>query len=125
MLIVYGSYSGNVRRFVKKTGLRAVEITNDLTVNEPFILVTYTTGFGSVPDRVTTFLEKDDNHAMMWGVAASGNMNWGEALYAKSADLVSQTYGVPVLLKFEMAGKQSEVDKFIQEVSTFETHRTQ
>ena len=33
----------------------AVQIDEDLVIDEDFILITYTTGFGNVPERVLDF----------------------------------------------------------------------
>ncbi|MES5837419.1 class Ib ribonucleoside-diphosphate reductase assembly flavoprotein NrdI, partial [Bacillus cereus group sp. MG11] len=44
MLIVYASKTGNVKRFVGKTGLETVQISDGLLVNEKYVLITYTTG---------------------------------------------------------------------------------
>ena len=56
MKVVYFSFSGNVRRFIKKTELTNVmEITQSNCsekIEEPFILVTGTIGFGEVPQPV-------------------------------------------------------------------------
>lgn len=122
MLIVYASKTGNVKRFIAKTGLDAVHVKDCPVVDEPFVLVTYTTGFGLVPAEVSSFLS--NNHKYLVAVAASGNVNWGDDMYAKSADTISLLYGVPVLMKFELSGTSDDVDLFIQEVSRVETHRT-
>uniref|UniRef100_UPI0022DF524B class Ib ribonucleoside-diphosphate reductase assembly flavoprotein NrdI n=1 Tax=Bacillus glycinifermentans TaxID=1664069 RepID=UPI0022DF524B len=115
MLIAYYSLAGNVRRFVAKTGLPAVEIKSDLMLTEPFVLVTGTYGFGQVAGTVWDFLA--DNGDLMAGVAASGNKTWGSN-YAKAADLIAEEYGVPILGKFELAGTDSDVEAFKQEVSS-------
>ncbi len=119
MLIVYSSKTGNVRNFVKKTGLTAVEIDDALRVTSPFVLVTYTNGFGQIPEQVVKFLKVHHKH--MRGVAASGNANWGQ-LFAKSADTVSLLYSVPVILKFELSGTPHDVATFIQGVNLIETY---
>lgn len=122
MLIVYASLTGNVERFVKRTLLRSVKISNDLKVDEHFILVTYTTGFGEVPREVTTFLQV--NHRNLRAVASSGNMNWGTN-FGKSADLISKEYKVPVLMKFELAGTKKDTQLFIERVGHFGAHQTE
>lgn len=113
MLIAYFSLTGNVRRFVGKTGLRAVEIKPDLTLAEPFVCVTGTYGFGQVARRVADFLAA--NSAYLAGVAASGNRNWG-GNYAKAADIIAAQYGVPVIGRFELAGTDADVRQFIERV---------
>ncbi|WP_411349119.1 class Ib ribonucleoside-diphosphate reductase assembly flavoprotein NrdI [Paenibacillus sp. WLX2291] len=116
MLIAYDSKTGNVRRFIgklKHASVQAVQIEEALQLNEPFVLVTYTTGFGQIPERVTHFLER--NHNRMLGVAASGNRNWGDN-FGKSADLISALYNVPVVYKFELSGTTGDAQRFVQEV---------
>lgn len=111
MLIAFDSRTGNVRRFIGKLPVRSVQIDEQLTVNEPFILVTYTTGFGEVPQRVATFLSQNEQHLV--GVAASGNRNWGDR-FAKSADVVADTYNVPVIGKFELSGTERDAKQFLE-----------
>ncbi|KRT93759.1 class Ib ribonucleoside-diphosphate reductase assembly flavoprotein NrdI [Bacillus glycinifermentans] len=117
MLIAYYSLAGNVRRFVSKTGLPAVEIKSDLMLTEPFVLVTGTYGFGQVAGTVWDFLA--DNGDLMTGVAASGNKNWG-GNFAKAADLIAEEYGVPIVHKFELAGTTEDVRIFTERVSTID-----
>jgi protein involved in ribonucleotide reduction len=113
MLIAYDSKTGNVRRFIEKLKLPAVQIEDTMILDEPFVLVTYTTGFGQVPAKVMSFLKR--NHPRLKGVSASGNRNWGES-FARSADRIAEMYGVPVLGKFELSGTQRDVDNFRQGV---------
>jgi protein involved in ribonucleotide reduction len=114
MLIAYDSKTGNVRRFIEKLKLPAVQIEDTMILDEPFVLVTYTTGFGQVPAKVMSFLKY--NHPRLKGVSASGNRNWGEG-FARSADRIAEMYGVPVLGKFELSGTQRDVDNFRQGVA--------
>lgn len=114
MLIAYDSRTGNVKRFVSKLNMPAVKIEEEMTVDEPFVLVTYTTGFGQAPEKTLSFLKR--NSEKLIGVCASGNRNWGEG-FARSADRISDMYGVPVLAKFELAGTSKDVEKFVQEVN--------
>ncbi|MBB6674934.1 class Ib ribonucleoside-diphosphate reductase assembly flavoprotein NrdI [Cohnella nanjingensis] len=119
MVIAYDSKTGNVRRFIRKLNLPAVQIDDAITMDEPFVIVTYTTGFGQVPEKVSSFLER--NHRNLVGVSASGNRNWGEG-FARSADTIAQQYGVPVIHKFELSGTQRDVDQFMREVSAVAAH---
>lgn len=114
MVVVYDSKTGNVKRFVQKLKLPAVQIHDSLKLEEPFVLVTYTTGFGQVPERVAAFLR--DNHELLLGVSASGNRNWGDK-FARSADLIAEQYAVPVISKFELSGTWGDAERFNQEVS--------
>ncbi|PWZ97505.1 class Ib ribonucleoside-diphosphate reductase assembly flavoprotein NrdI, partial [Staphylococcus pseudintermedius] len=105
MKVVFYSFTGNVRRFIKRTELdNTLEIneTNTLEkVTEPFIIVTGTIGFGEVPQPVQQFLEC--NHENLKGVAASGNRNWGTN-FAKAGTRIAEMYNVPLLMKFELHG---------------------
>lgn len=112
-MIYYASLTGNVRRFVSKTGLAAEEIQSGLTVTEPFVLVTYTIGFGEVPPKVSKFL--DTNGHLLRGVAVSGNRNWGDN-YGRAGDIIAKQYNVPLLLKFELAGTKDDVKTFVERV---------
>jgi len=113
MLIAYDSKTGNVRRFVEKLKLPSVQIEESMDLDQPFVLITYTTGFGQVPERVASFLKK--NHRKLRGVSASGNRNWGNG-FALSADRIAEMYGVPVISKFELSGTTKDVERFVQEV---------
>lgn len=113
MLIAYDSRTGNVRRFIEKCPFPAVQIDPSLMLDEPFVLLTYTTGFGEVPEKVAHFLQR--NHHRLRGVGASGNRNWGDR-FARSADRISAAYGVPVVAKFELSGTTRDVETFTREV---------
>lgn len=119
MLVVYDSKTGNVKRFINKLNMRAVPIDEQDQVDEPFVLVTYTTGFGQVPEKVNSFLET--NHEMLRGVSASGNRNWGQG-FAKSADTISRKYDVPVILKFELSGTSQDTQHFVERVQAIEAY---
>lgn len=121
MLIIYASKTGNVKRFIEKTGMDAIQITKDLQVDKPFILLTYTTGFGKVPPEVEEFMQRDRHRTELQGLVGSGNRNWG-MLFCGAADKLSEQFSVPVLMKFELSGTKEDVNQFIQEVRSFETH---
>ncbi|MDF2935399.1 MAG: NrdI protein [Paenibacillaceae bacterium] len=113
MLIVYDSRTGNVRRFVARLDRRAIPVAEAGELQEPFVLVTYTTGFGQVPDSTARFLLQNGHR--LAGVAASGNRNWGDG-FAKAADRVGAQYRVPVLGRFELSGTSKEAAQFLQEL---------
>ncbi|MCI1882676.1 MAG: class Ib ribonucleoside-diphosphate reductase assembly flavoprotein NrdI [Sporolactobacillus sp.] len=113
MLILYSSLTGNVRRFLKKTGLPHRPIDSVDQVAEPFILVTNTIGFGDAPEGVKRFLQK--NGRFLRAVAASGNRNWGPN-FARAADVVAAAYHVPILCKFELGGSAIDVKNFTERV---------
>ncbi|EHJ07929.1 class Ib ribonucleoside-diphosphate reductase assembly flavoprotein NrdI [Staphylococcus simiae] len=117
MKVIYFSFTGNVRRFIKRAEITdALEITQSNcteVINEPFIIVTGTIGFGEVPNPVQSFLEV--NHQNLVGVAASGNRNWGQN-FAKAGRTISEQYNVPLLMKFELHGTNNDVIEFKNKV---------
>lgn len=113
MLVVYDSLTGNVQRFIDKLEMRSIKITPDLIINEPYVLITYTTGFGEVPKSVNLFLAY--NHTNIKGVIGSGNINWGQH-YCGAAEKISKQYNVPLLHKFELSGNKNDIEKIKQEV---------
>lgn len=120
MLIAYDSKTGNVGRFVKKLDMRNIKIEEDTILNEPFVLITYTTGFGKAPKKTLDFLEKNSKYIV--GVAASGNRNWGDN-FCKSAITIANIYNIPVIHRFELQGTKRDVQKFKDEVANIESHR--
>lgn len=113
MLILYETMTGNVKRFLGKTGLSYQPISSVDRVQEPFVLVTNTIGFGDAPETVKEFLMKNGNYLV--AVAASGNRNWGNN-FAHAADVVSKSYHVPILYKFELGGTAEDVAEFQERV---------
>lgn len=116
MLILYESMTGNVKRFLSKTGLAYQPISSLDQADRPFILVTNTIGFGDAPDSVKQFLAGSGR--FLRAVAASGNRNWGRN-FAHAADVIAAAYHVPVLYKFELGGTVSDVINFRERVSAF------
>lgn len=118
MKLVYMSRTGNVQSFVEKTGIAdTFEIENgNEKVNEKFVLVTFTDGYGDLPEEVATFLSNNAEHLV--AVAASGDMSYDEA-YCLAADVVADTYGVPIIGKFEFDGTDEDVSNFLNEFSKF------
>jgi protein involved in ribonucleotide reduction len=119
MLVVYDSRTGNVEKFIKKIGSPSVRISSGLEITEPFVLVTYTTGFGLIPPSTGDFLKRCKY--FMLGVASSGNRNWGKN-FGKAADLISNSFNVPLLAKFELFGTDRDVENFRLGVSSLEIH---
>lgn len=117
MKIIYFSLTGNVRRFIQRAGLSntmaLTESNKTEEINEPFIIVTGTIGFGQVPDPVQEFL--DVNHKNLKAVAGSGNRNWGNN-FAKAGEEIANKYNVPLLMKFELHGNQEIADEFREKV---------
>ncbi len=117
MKILFDSRTGNVKRFTEKLPFECEQITESSCVDEPYVLLTYTTGFGDLSPRTRQFLES--NHRWLVAVAASGNRIWGDR-FARSADLIATMYHVPILHKFELSGTATDVAHFIQEVHSID-----
>ncbi|MBU8716507.1 class Ib ribonucleoside-diphosphate reductase assembly flavoprotein NrdI [Bacillus subtilis] len=124
-MITYESKTGNVRRFVKalqhKLDIEAIEITDDTIINQEFIHITYTIGFGEVPERTLNFINKNKNKIR--GVVVSGNKVWGDN-YGLAGDKLSAKFHTPLLLKFELSGTKQDLQKIIQEVQLIDKHNT-
>ena len=112
MKIYYDSMTGNTEKFARKLQSKfniEIERINEYTVpTEDYLLITFTIGFGNVPESTKQFLERTKGMYLA-GVCASGNRNWG-ANFAKSADVISKEYNVPVIHKFELQGLGRDVD---------------
>lgn len=125
MIITYESKTGNVRRFVKalqhKLDIETIEITDDTIINQEFIHITYTIGFGEVPERTLNFINNNKNKIR--GVAVSGNKVWGDN-YGLAGDKLSAKFHTPLLLKFELSGTKQDLQKIIQEVQLIDKHNT-
>ncbi|MGY3839027.1 class Ib ribonucleoside-diphosphate reductase assembly flavoprotein NrdI [Bacillus atrophaeus] len=125
MIITYESKTGNVRRFVKalqnKLDIETIEITDDTIIKQEFIHITYTIGFGEVPERTLNFINKNKNKIR--GIAVSGNKAWGDN-YGLAGDKLSAKFHVPLLLKFELSGTKQDLQKIIQEVQLIDKHNT-
>ncbi|CAF1813483.1 class Ib ribonucleoside-diphosphate reductase assembly flavoprotein NrdI [Bacillus subtilis] len=125
MIITYESKTGNVRRFVKalqqELDIEAIEITDDTIITQEFIHITYTIGFGEVPERTLNFIKKNKNKIR--GVVVSGNKVWGDN-YGLAGDKLSAKFHIPLLLKFELSGTKQDLQKLIQEVQLIDKHNT-
>lgn len=60
MQIIYDSKTGNVKRFADKLPFGDKQpIHQDTHIDQPFILITYTTGFGNVPESTEAVSSKE------------------------------------------------------------------
>ncbi len=86
-LVYFSSSSENTHRFMQRLGLPAIRIPLNererIRVDDPYILVVPSYGgggtAGAVPRQVIRFLNDAHNRALIRGVIASGNRNFGEA----------------------------------------------
>lgn len=108
-MIVYDSMLGKTRSFAERLGKELqlpVSSVSDYTDSEPFVLITYTINFGQVPATTNDFLR--EHHSKLLGVISGGNKVWGDN-FGKAADTISQSYGVPLVHKFELKGNASDI----------------
>lgn len=113
MKIVYASRTGNVESIVQRLNVSQplkIEMGNE-TVDEDFILLTYTDGYGDIPAEVEDFL--GDNAQYLKGVIVSGDTGYGEA-YCKAGDEISDQYDVPCLYKVENDGTDEDLAAIAQ-----------
>ncbi|MCD8502516.1 MAG: class Ib ribonucleoside-diphosphate reductase assembly flavoprotein NrdI [Bacillaceae bacterium] len=54
-MIVYASRTGNVRYIASKLNANPIEISEELMLNKPYLLITYTDGLGDIPVKVARF----------------------------------------------------------------------
>lgn len=126
-LVYFSSRSENTHRFVGKLGLPAVRIPiagqgNILQMDFPYILLVPSYGggtvHGAVPRQVIHFLNNAQNRALIRGVIAAGNTNFGAA-YCLAGDIVSQKCQVPYLYRFELLGTPQDVARVKKGVTEF------
>lgn len=120
MIVYFSSQSENTHRFVAKLGLPAQRIPRDIaqaaafTVQQPYVLILPSYGGGNlqgaVPKPVIHFLNQPANRALIRGVIASGNTNFGAA-YALAGTVIAQKCQVPFLYKFELLGTPDDVER--------------
>lgn len=73
---------------------------------------------GAVPRQVIRFLNDEHNRALLRGVIASGNRNFGEA-YGRAGDVIARKCSVPWLYRFELMGTQSDIENVRKGVTEF------
>ena len=106
MKIVYASRTGNVQSIVQRLGFTdALEITSgNETIEEDYVLFTYTDGFGDIPYEVEDFLQSNSNY--LKGVIVSGDLGYAEA------------YHVPCLYKVENDGSEEDLKAIKEKIAS-------
>lgn len=125
-LVYFSSSSENTHRFMQRLGLPAIRIPLNererIRVDDPYILVVPSYGgggtAGAVPRQVIRFLNDAHNRALIRGVIASGNRNFGEA-YGRAGEVITQKCAVPWLYRFELMGTPADIDNVRKGVSEF------
>lgn len=124
-LVYFSSSSGNTQRFIERLGLPAIRIPLNererIQVDEPYILVVPSYGggtAGAVPRQVIRFLNDPHNRALIRGVIAAGNRNFGDA-YGRAGAAIAEKCHVPWLYRFELMGTQHDIETVRKGVSKF------
>ena len=108
MKYAFASRTGNVEEIVNSLGIDALRINDGSeSIDEPYILFTYTDGYGDVPAEVESFLMA--NGTLIQGVVCSGDTNYGDA-YCQAADKISEDYGCEILYKVENSGTPEDIE---------------
>lgn len=116
-LVWYSSASGNTARFVTRLGLGGLRIPispgdpmPEPTAPYALICPSYADGQGrgAVAKQVIRFLNDPDRRALLRGVIAGGNRNFG-TLFACAGDVIAAKCNVPVLYRFELAGLDTDI----------------
>lgn len=126
-IVYFSSSSDNTHRFVQRLELPAARIPlrpSDPPVRaaEPYVLIVPTYGggndLGAVPKQVVKFLNDPANRALLRGVIAAGNTNFGEA-YCIAGDIIAAKCGVPHLYSFELLGTAEDVTRVREGLEEF------
>ncbi|WP_313557698.1 class Ib ribonucleoside-diphosphate reductase assembly flavoprotein NrdI [Miniimonas arenae] len=133
-LVYFSSVSENTHRFVERLGLPAHRIPvrrtdPPLHADEEYVLLLPTYGGGNgergaVPRQVIAFLNDEGNRALLRGVIAAGNTNFGEA-FCRAGDIVAAKCGVPYLYRFELLGTDQDVTRVREGLAQFWQQRSQ
>lgn len=121
MDIYYASKTHNIKRFLRKyaqtydvhrvfTHIPNTPHQNIPVPTKPFVLFTYTTGFGETPPEVTLFLTHEHTRHLCQGIVGSGNKNWG-TVYCKAAYDLANMLDVPLLATFELSGTSKDIER--------------
>lgn len=109
MKYVYASRTGNVESIVERLGIDALKIeTGNESIDENYILLTYSDGYGDIPGEVELFLDK--NHELLQGVVVSGDESYGEA-FCQAGELIASQFDVPCLYKVNNEGDDEDIEK--------------
>ena len=127
-LVYFSSASGNTRRFVERLGRPATRIPlrprteGRIRVTRPYVLIVPTYGggdiSGAVPRQVALFRNDPHNRALLRGVVASGNTNFGQA-YCLAGPVIAGKCAVPELYRFELLGTEHDVERVREGLDRF------
>nr|MCR5546371.1 class Ib ribonucleoside-diphosphate reductase assembly flavoprotein NrdI [Lachnospiraceae bacterium] len=108
MRIVYASRMGHVEGIVERLGIKnALKIESGKeTINEDYILFTYTDGNGEIPAIVDSFLSAN---AGIKAVVGSGSLERHPNTFNYAADKIAEKYNVPVFAKVDLDGTENDL----------------
>lgn len=118
-IVYFSSASGNTARLIARLDLPAARIPCAPSEpmpqpTGPYVLVCPTfadgEGRGAVPKQVIRFLNDPARRALLRGIIAGGNRNFG-ATFALAGRVISEKTGVPVLYRFELAGTETDITR--------------
>lgn len=114
-VVYYSSETGNTQNFVERLAVPALRLPKKGAlpqVDRPYILImpTYADGEGrgALPKAAIRFLNIAENRALLRGVVASGNRNFG-LYYAFAGDIIAYKCAVPCLYRYELRGMPGDV----------------
>ncbi|CRX36867.1 / nrdI / NrdI Flavodoxin protein /:357467 Reverse [Candidatus Hepatoplasma crinochetorum] len=117
MKFVYFSLTGNTKKIAEKLNLFPIEeIKKNLIIDDKYILIASSVGFGQIQPEVKSFLES--NSEKMIGVIGSGNRNWGQS-YCKAAKTISKDYDVKYFASIELAGTNNQIEECKKNILEF------
>jgi protein involved in ribonucleotide reduction len=109
IVIVVDSMTGQGRRFADKLGYPVFDILSYVfSHNHEIFLITRSYNFGEITKETLALISAHQN--VIFGVAVSGNRNWGKN-YGAAGDKIQLMYGIPLILKFEGLGFPHEIQK--------------
>lgn len=111
-MIAYASRTGNVRYITSKLQAESIEISEELMLDKPYLLITYTDGLGEIPVKVVRFLEQNAN--LCKGVVVSGNSNFGHTVFGGAGDKIATMYHIPLVRKLDLRGYQADYEAIQQ-----------
>lgn len=124
MTIVFFSLTGNVRRFVQKLGLPAIELKPEnpfieMTESFLFIIPSYER---EITDIAWDFMESENNQKHCKGIIGSGNLNF-DTMYLYSAKDLAKEFNLPLLYGFEYFGTSKDI-QHVKEITNALTNPT-
>lgn len=108
--IVYFSRSGNIKSIVDQLENPSLRIENGKEiVNEPYVLMTSSIGYGEIPPVVQEFLK--NNSKLIKAVAGSGSMARHADTFNFASKKISKEYNVDLLVAVDGKGTSEDLQE--------------